>query len=77
MTELETQLLNAFEQLQTQHETQQKEFVKLYNDLAGRFERSRQESEQLQSSVSSLTKQVNGLTEQLQQLARFYSAKNR
>ncbi|MBT0000154.1 hypothetical protein J4H39_23245 [Vibrio alginolyticus] len=34
MTELETLLLNEFEQLQTQHEIQQKEFVNLYNDLA-------------------------------------------
>ena len=32
MTELETLLLNEFEQLQTQHEIQQKEFVNLYND---------------------------------------------
>ncbi|MFH4536134.1 hypothetical protein WMQ26_23210 [Vibrio diabolicus] len=34
MTELETLLLYEFEQLQTQHEIQQKEFVYLYNDLA-------------------------------------------
>lgn len=77
MTELEQQLLSAFENLQTQHETQQKEFVKLYNDLAERFSKNQQENAHLQRSVSNLTEQVQTLAQQLQQLERLYSKNKR
>jgi seryl-tRNA synthetase len=77
MTELEIQLLNAFEQLQTQHETQQNEFVMLYKDLVKRFEKSSEDNQRLKSSVSGLIEQVNSLTNQLQQLEKQYSENSR
>ncbi|WP_373455324.1 MbeD/MobD family mobilization/exclusion protein, partial [Vibrio splendidus] len=44
MTELETQLLNAFEQLQTQHEKQHNDFVTSYNGLVQMFESTSKEN---------------------------------
>jgi phage-related minor tail protein len=77
MTELEKQLLHAFEILERQHKEQHSEFVKLYNDLVTRFDQSSEENQRLKSSVSSLTMQVNNLTQQLQQLEKQYSKSNR
>ncbi|MFG0770225.1 MbeD/MobD family mobilization/exclusion protein [Vibrio plantisponsor] len=77
MTELEQQLLSAFEQLSEQQEKQQREFVTLYNDLAKRFSQSQQDNAKLQQSVSGLTVQVQNLAQQLQQLQRQYSTNRR
>ncbi|MBE3995243.1 hypothetical protein HJ131_22700, partial [Vibrio parahaemolyticus] len=76
-TELEKQLLHAFEVLERQHKEQHSEFVKLYKDLEKRFEQSSEENLRLQSSVSSLTMQVNNLTQQLQSLEKQYSKSSR
>ncbi|WP_411978451.1 hypothetical protein [Vibrio sp. Vb2917] len=51
--------------------------MKLYKDLEKRFEQSSEENQRLQSSVSSLTMQVNNLTQQLQSLEKQYSKSSR
>jgi phage-related minor tail protein len=76
MTELEKQLLHAFEILESQHRERHNEFVKLYRDLEKRFEQSSEDNQRLKSNVSSLTMQVNNLTQQLQQLERQYSERS-
>ncbi|WP_412767629.1 MbeD family mobilization/exclusion protein, partial [Vibrio anguillarum] len=58
MTELETQLLNAFEQLQTQHEKQHNDFVTSYNGLVQMFESTSKENNELRQQVSNLSRQV-------------------
>ncbi|NOI26831.1 MbeD family mobilization/exclusion protein [Vibrio mediterranei] len=75
MTELERLLLNAFENLQTQHEKQHKDFVTAYNDLVKMFETTSTENRKLRQQVSHLSKQVNNLSLDLQQLETFYSTK--
>ena len=77
MTELEQQLLFAFENLQSQHEKQHKDFVTAYNNLAQMFDTTSKENATLRKQVSSLSDQVNNLSTQLQQLERHYSTKNR
>lgn len=73
MTELENQLLTAFEQLQSEHDKQHQDFVKAYNGLARMFETTSAENQALQQSVSNLTGQVQSLSAQLQQLEKRYS----
>lgn len=70
MTELETQLLSAFESLQQQHEEQQKAFVEAYNNLVAMFETTSKEN-------AALRQQVNSLSERVSRLSEFYSAKQR
>ncbi|MEZ8582957.1 MbeD family mobilization/exclusion protein, partial [Vibrio splendidus] len=62
MTELETQLLNAFEQLQTQHEKQHNDFVTSYNGLVQMFESTSKENNELRQQVSNLSRQVESLS---------------
>uniref|UniRef100_UPI001144175D MbeD family mobilization/exclusion protein n=1 Tax=Vibrio harveyi TaxID=669 RepID=UPI001144175D len=75
MTELEKQLLNAFEQLQQQHETQHKAFANAYKDLEKMFNTTLKENATLRQKVSKLSEQVNGLSVQLLQLEKHYSMK--
>ncbi|NOI26762.1 MbeD family mobilization/exclusion protein [Vibrio mediterranei] len=77
MTELERLLLNAFENLQTQHEKQHKDFVTAYNGLVKMFETTSTENKKLRQQVSHLSKQVNNLSLDLQQLETFYSTNRR
>ncbi|MBO1110268.1 MbeD family mobilization/exclusion protein, partial [Plesiomonas shigelloides] len=77
MTELEQQLLTAFENLQSQHEKQHKDFVTAYNNLAQLFDTTSKENATLRQQVSHLSEQDNTLSNQLQQFERHYSTKNR
>ncbi|MEZ8605554.1 MbeD family mobilization/exclusion protein, partial [Vibrio splendidus] len=76
MTELETQLLNAFEQLQTQHEKQHNDFVTSYNGLVQMFETTSKENNELRQQVSNLSRQVESLSEHLLQLEKRYNKNN-
>jgi predicted nucleic acid-binding Zn-ribbon protein len=67
--------LNAFENLQTQHEKQHKDFVTAYNGLVKMFETTSTENKKLRQQVSKLSEQVNGLNVQLQRLEKHYSMK--
>ena len=77
MTELEAQLLNAFEQLQTQHEKQHNDFVTSYNGLVQMFETTSKENNELRQQVSNLSRQVESLSAHLQQLEKRYNKNNR
>ncbi|MBT2957483.1 MbeD family mobilization/exclusion protein [Vibrio anguillarum] len=77
MTELETQLLNAFEQLQTQHEKQHNDFVTSYNGLVQMFETTSKENNELRQQVGNLSRQVESLSAHLQQLEKRYNKNNR
>ncbi|MDF4861992.1 MbeD family mobilization/exclusion protein [Vibrio parahaemolyticus] len=77
MTELETQLLNAFEQLQTQHEKQHNDFVTSYNGLVQMFETTSKENSELRQQVSNLSRQVESLSAHLLQLEKRYNKNNR
>ena len=77
MTELETQLLNAFEQLQTQHEKQHNDFVTSYNGLVQMFETTSKENNELRQQVSNLSRQVESLSVHLLQLEKRYNKNNR
>ncbi|MEZ8481211.1 mobilization protein [Vibrio splendidus] len=77
MTELETQLLNAFEQLQTQHEKQHNDFVTSYNGLVQMFESTSKENNELRQQVSNLSRQVESLSAHLLQLEKRYNENNR
>ncbi|MEZ9111321.1 MbeD family mobilization/exclusion protein [Vibrio cyclitrophicus] len=76
MTELETQLLNAFEQLQTQHEKQHNDFVTSYNGLVQMFESTSKENNELRQQVSNLSRQVESLSAHLLQLEKRYNKNN-
>ncbi|WP_153038024.1 MbeD family mobilization/exclusion protein [Aliivibrio fischeri] len=73
MTELETQLLNAFEELEKEHEKRHQDFATAYNGLVEMFETTSLENEKLHQSVSYLTEQVKSLNVQLQQLEKRYN----
>ncbi|WP_194591596.1 MbeD family mobilization/exclusion protein [Vibrio anguillarum] len=77
MTELETQLLNAFEQLQTQHEKQHNDFVTSYNGLVQMLETTSKENNELRQQVGNLSRQVESLSAHLQQLEKRYNKNNR
>ena len=70
MTELEKQLLNAFDQLQTEHERQHQDFVTAYNGLVKMFETTSAEKWALKLHVDGLSENVRNLNVQLQQLKR-------
>ncbi|MCA2417762.1 MbeD family mobilization/exclusion protein [Vibrio chemaguriensis] len=55
MTELEKQLLNAFEQLKQQHEAQHKAFANAYKDLEKMFNTTLKENATLCQQVSRLS----------------------
>lgn len=75
MTELENQLLSAFENLQSQHEKQHKDFVTAYNSLVEMFEATSKENAMIRVQVNNLSRQVSTLSSQLQQLETHYSKK--
>ncbi|MBO1110085.1 hypothetical protein J2R62_18370 [Plesiomonas shigelloides] len=69
--------MTAFENLQSQHEKQHKDFVTASNHLAQLFATTPKENATLRQQVSNLSEQVNTLSNQLQQFERHYSTKNR
>ncbi|MEZ8170183.1 MULTISPECIES: MbeD family mobilization/exclusion protein [unclassified Vibrio] len=77
MTELEQQLLSAFDSLQNQHEKQHKDFVTSYNGLVQMFETTSKENNELRLQVSNLSRQVEILSAHLQQLEKRYNKNNR
>ncbi|WP_412767380.1 MbeD family mobilization/exclusion protein [Vibrio anguillarum] len=77
MTELEQQLLSAFDSLQKQHEKQHNDFVTSYNGLVQMFETTSKENNELRQQVSSLSRQVESLSAHLQQLEKRYNKNNR
>ncbi|MEZ8274214.1 MbeD family mobilization/exclusion protein [Vibrio splendidus] len=84
MTELEQQLLSAFDSLQSQHEKQHNDFVTSYNGLVQMFETTSKENNELRQQVSNLSRQVSNLSRQveslsahLQQLEKRYNENNR
>ncbi|EGU43804.1 mobilization protein [Vibrio ichthyoenteri ATCC 700023] len=70
MTELENQLLLAFEELEKEHEKRHQDFVTAYNGLVKMFDTTSLENKKLSQSVSSLTEQVQSLNSQLQRLEK-------
>ncbi|KAA8663461.1 MULTISPECIES: MbeD family mobilization/exclusion protein [Vibrio] len=77
MTELEQQLLSAFDSLQNQHEKQHKDFVTSYNGLVQMFESTSKENKELRHQVSNLSRQVEHLSAHLLQLEKHYNKNNR
>ena len=65
MTELETQLLNAFEILQEEHEKQHQDFQNAYNRLEEMFSITSRENKMLNEQVNHLSDQVSSLSNQL------------
>ncbi|EJW8729343.1 MbeD family mobilization/exclusion protein [Salmonella enterica] len=83
MTELEQQLLNALEELQTQQDARLNEFEQAYKNLTSMFSSVstenaslRQQVTVLNKQVSSLSVQVSNLSGQLQQWAMLYGKRN-
>ena len=70
MTELETQLLTALTQLESEFRAQNRASEKAQTALREMFEATSQENKRLQAQVMQLNSQVNGLIEQLQRLSR-------
>ena len=75
MTELETHLLIAFENMQSEQETQFKVFQEAYEGLQSMFDITSKENATLRQQVSHLSEQVNALSSQLQKLGKYYSTK--
>ncbi|MEZ8264978.1 MbeD family mobilization/exclusion protein [Vibrio sp. 10N.237.312.C02] len=73
MTELETQLLSAFEDLEKEHEKRHQDFVTAYNGLVKMFDATSLENKKLHLSVSHLTEQVQSLNAHLQRLEKRYN----
>lgn len=76
MTELEQQLLNALEELQTQQDVRQHEFEQAYKNLTSMFSNISTENASLRQQVTLLSKRVSTLNEQLQQWVTLYSKRN-
>ena len=70
MTELEKQLLSAFEALQSDYEQQHRAWQESYASLEIMFNVTRQEAESSRVAAERLTKQVQGLTQQVGGLSR-------
>jgi di/tripeptidase len=77
MTELEKTLLDAFEQLSSEHEKQVNDLQSAQASLQQMFEHTSQENTQLQKQVEHLSNQVNSLSGQLLQLSELYSKNKR
>lgn len=69
MTELETQLLNAFEQLQQDYAQQLSAWEAASSELQRMFGITQQENARLSERVSDLSRQVQSLSEQLRRLS--------
>ena len=70
MTELEQQLLTAFEELQSAYEKQQQEWLSASNALQAMFDYTSQENRNLRAQISSLSEQVSSLSEQVSSLSK-------
>ncbi|HEF0010870.1 TPA: MbeD family mobilization/exclusion protein [Citrobacter braakii] len=69
MTELETQLLSAFEQLQQDYAQQLSAWEAASSELQRVFGITQQENARLSERVSDLSRQVQSLSEQLRRLS--------
>ncbi|EPB3261833.1 MbeD family mobilization/exclusion protein [Salmonella enterica] len=69
MTELETQLLSAFEQLQQDYAQQLNAWEAASSELQRMFGITQQENARLSERVSDLSRQVQSLSEQLRRLS--------
>ena len=69
MTELETQLLSAFEQLQQDYAQQQTAWEAASSELQRMFGITQRENARLSEQVSNLSRQVQSLSEQLHRLS--------
>lgn len=63
MTELERELLRAFEDLQSDYAAQQQEWRRAYESLQTMFEATQRDNQVLGRQVTNLSKQVNDLSE--------------
>lgn len=70
MTELETQLLAALEQLQQDYSQRLDEWASVSVDLQKMFSITQRENARLSEQVSSLSRQVQSLSEQLHRLSK-------
>lgn len=66
MTDLERELLRAFEQLQAAYETQHREWESAYASLQAMFETTQRDNALLNDQVQRLSRQVNDLSEKVQ-----------
>jgi len=65
MTDLERELLSAFESLQAAYEKQHQEWQSAYESLQGMFEVTKRDNAALSAQVTRLSKQVNDLSEKV------------
>ena len=65
MTDLERELLRAFEQLQAAYETQHREWESAYARLQAMFEATQRDNAALSDQVRRLSRQVNDLSEKV------------
>ena len=77
MTELETQLLSALEQLQQDYLKRLEEWESAFGALQHMYERTSVENQQLSGRVERLSELVNGLSTQVQQFAALYRQNER
>ena len=70
MTEMEKQLLNALESLQTSYAQQQQAWQDSYSSLQRMFETTSQALERNDKVCLNLSNQVNGLYEQVERLSK-------
>ncbi|MGP3221192.1 MbeD family mobilization/exclusion protein [Serratia bockelmannii] len=77
MTELETQLLNALEQLQQDYGQRLKEWESAFEALQRMYARTSAENQQLTGRVERLSELVNGLSTQVRQFAALYRQNGR
>ena len=66
MTDLERELLSAFESLQAAYEKQHQEWQSAYESLQAMFEATRRDNAALSLQVQRLSRQVNDLSEKVQ-----------
>lgn len=65
MTDLERELLRAFEQLQAAYETQHREWQAAYASLQAMFETTQRDNALLNDQVQRLSRQVSSLSESM------------
>lgn len=70
MTELETQLLSALEQLQQDYTQRLKEWDDAFVELQKMFGTTQRENARLSNQIGSLSQQVVRLSEQVSRLSR-------
>ncbi|ELI8129948.1 MbeD family mobilization/exclusion protein [Yersinia sp. 2544 StPb PI] len=77
MTELETQLLSALEQLQSESAQHYQDWESAFGELQQMYDTTRQENAQVRLEIRSLSSQVSSLSEQLQRLNTLYGQNRR